>query len=170
MNTPKKFNISVFKDNRGSFIPIKLNEDWLQSNLSINDNLYTWRGLHFQVGPKRQSKFVSVIKGKIIDIIVGLTGDDLGKVEVYELNEGEGLFVPKGYAHGFLTLQSGTIVNYFVDEDYSKEHEVSVLWSSIPEVKSTVLSVIGNKNLVISDKDETAITFNEFLNNDGIRP
>ena len=163
MNTPKKFNIPVFNDNRGSFIPIKLEEGWIQSNLSINDNPFTWRGLHFQVDPKRQSKYVSVIKGKIVDIIVGLTGDTLGKVEIYELSEGEGLFVPKGYAHGFLTLTSGTIVNYFVDEDYSKEHEMSVHWSSIPEVKEFIQSIIGDMKLTISDKDDVAISFNEYI-------
>ena len=67
MKNPKKFNVSIFKDNRGSFIPVKLEDNWIQSNLSINDNPYTWRGLHFQVGPRRQSKYVSVIKGSIID-------------------------------------------------------------------------------------------------------
>ena len=166
MKNPKKFNVSIFKDNRGSFIPVKLEDNWIQSNLSINDNPYTWRGLHFQVGPRRQSKYVSVIKGSIIDIIVGLTGENLGKVEIYELKEGEGLFVPKGYAHGFLTLESGTIVSYFVDEIYSKEHEVSVHWASVPEVKETVESYIKNNQLIISDKDNVAIEFEEYFENE----
>jgi dTDP-4-dehydrorhamnose 3,5-epimerase len=159
----KKFNISVYKDNRGSFIPVKLEDNWIQSNLSINDNPFTWRGLHFQVGPRRQSKYISVIQGKIIDIIVCLSGEDLGKVEIYELNQGDGLYIPKNYAHGFLTLESGTIVNYFVDEIYSKEHEVSVHWMSIPEVKEVVEGYLGNNKLVISDKDNVAIEFNEYL-------
>lgn len=163
MKNPKKFNVSIFKDNRGSFIPVKLEDNWIQSNLSINDNPYTWRGLHFQVGPRRQSKYVSVIKGRIIDVIVGLSGDNLGKVEIYELKEGEGLFVPKNYAHGFLTLESGTIVSYFVDEIYSKEHEVSVHWMSVPEVKEVVENYLGNNQLVISDKDNVAIEFNEYI-------
>ena len=166
MKNPKKFNVSIFKDNRGSFIPVKLEDNWIQSNLSINDNPYTWRGLHFQVGPRRQSKYVSVIKGRIIDVIVGLNGDNLGKVEIYELKEGEGLFVPKNYAHGFLTLESGTIVSYFVDEIYSKEHEVSVHWMSVPEVKEVVENYLGNNQLVISDKDNVAIEFNEHIEND----
>jgi dTDP-4-dehydrorhamnose 3,5-epimerase len=131
--------------------------------LSINDNPFTWRGLHFQVGPRRQSKYISVIQGKIIDIIVCLSGEDLGKVEIYELNQGDGLYIPKNYAHGFLTLESGTIVNYFVDEIYSKEHEVSVHWMSIPEVKEVVEGYLGNNQLVISDKDNVAIEFNEYL-------
>jgi dTDP-4-dehydrorhamnose 3,5-epimerase len=163
MKTPKKFNVSVFKDNRGSFTPIKIEDNWVQSNLSINDNPFTWRGLHFQVGPRRQSKYVSVIKGKIIDIIVCLSGDKLGEVEVYELKEGEGLYVPKNYAHGFLTLESGTIVSYFVNERYSKEHEVSVHWMSVPEVKEVVENYLGNNQLVISDKDNVAIEFKEYI-------
>jgi dTDP-4-dehydrorhamnose 3,5-epimerase len=163
MKNPKKFNISVYKDNRGSFIPVKLEDNWIQSNLSINDNPFTWRGLHFQVGPRRQSKYISVIQGKIIDIIVCLSGEDLGKVEIYELNQGDGLYIPKNYAHGFLTLESGTIVNYFVDEIYSKEHEVSVHWMSIPEVKEVVEGYLGNNQLVISDKDNVAIEFNEYV-------
>lgn len=163
MKTPKKFTQPVYKDNRGSFVPIKLEDNWVQSNLSINDNPYTWRGLHFQVGPRRQSKYITVIKGRIIDVIVCLTGDNLGEVEVYELKEGEGLYVPKNYAHGFLTLESGTIVSYFVDEIYSTEHEVSVHWMSVPEVKSVVESRLGNNQLVISDKDNVAIEFNEYI-------
>lgn len=163
MKNPKKFNISIFKDNRGSFTPIQIEDTWIQSNLSINDNPYTWRGLHFQVGPRRQAKYVSVIKGKIIDIIVCLVGEDLGKVEIYELSEGEGLFVPKGYAHGFLTLTSGTIVNYFVDQIYSKEHEVSIHWMSIPEVREVVESYLGDNQLIISDKDNIAIEFKEYI-------
>lgn len=163
MKTPKKFTQPVYKDNRGSFVPIKLEDNWVQSNLSINDNPYTWRGLHFQVGPRRQSKYITVIKGRVIDVIVCLTGDNIGEVEVYELKEGEGLYVPKNYAHGFLTLESGTIISYFVDEIYSTEHEVSVHWMSIPKVKEVVESHLGNNQLVISDKDNVAIEFNEYI-------
>jgi dTDP-4-dehydrorhamnose 3,5-epimerase len=163
MKNPKKSNRPIYKDNRGLFIPIKLEDNWVQSNLSINDNPFTWRGLHFQVGPRKQSKQITVIKGKIVDIIVSLTGDNVGEVEVYELSEGDSLFVPKNYAHGFLTLESGTIVNYFVDEIYSKEHEVSVHWMSIPGVKKRIESLLGSHQLIISDKDDTAIDFNEYI-------
>jgi dTDP-4-dehydrorhamnose 3,5-epimerase len=163
MKTPKKFNHPVYKDNRGSFVPVQIEDNWVQSNISINDNPFTWRGLHFQVGPRRQAKHITVIKGRIVDIIVCLTGDKAGEVQVYELKEGEGLFVPKNYAHGFLTLESGTIVSYFVDEIYSKEHEISVHWMSIPEVKTIVESMVGNNQLVISDKDNTAIDFNDYI-------
>ena len=64
MKTPKKSAQPIYKDNRGSFTPIQIEDTWIQSNLSINDNPFTWRGLHFQVGPRRQSKQITVIKGK----------------------------------------------------------------------------------------------------------
>jgi dTDP-4-dehydrorhamnose 3,5-epimerase len=163
MKTPKKSIQPIYKDNRGSFVPTKLEDNWIQSNLSINDNPFTWRGLHFQVGPRKQSKQITVIKGRVVDIIVNLTEDKLGEVEVYELSEGDSLFVPKNYAHGFLTLESGTIVSYFVDEIYSKEHEVSIHWMSIPGVKKRVESLLSNHQLIISDKDDTAIDFNEYI-------
>ena len=163
MKTPKKSIQPIYKDNRGSFVPTKLEDNWIQSNLSINDNPFTWRGLHFQVGPRRQSKQITVIKGRVVDIIVNLSEDNLGDVEVYELSEGDSLFVPKNYAHGFLTLESGTIVSYFVDEIYSKEHEVSIHWMSIPGVKKRIESLLGNNQLIISDKDDTAIDFNEYI-------
>ncbi len=163
MKTPKKSIQPIYKDNRGSFVPTKLEDNWIQSNLSINDNPFTWRGLHFQVGPRKQSKQITVIKGRVVDIIVNLSEDNLGDVEVYELSEGDSLFVPKNYAHGFLTLESGTIVSYFVDEIYSKEHEVSVHWMSIPGVRKRIESLLGNHQLVISDKDDTAIDFNEYI-------
>ena len=63
-----KFN--VFHDNRGCFIPTPIEDNWIQSNISINRHPFTWRGLHFQVGPRRQSKQISVIQGKIIDVVV----------------------------------------------------------------------------------------------------
>lgn len=163
MKTPKKSTQPIYKDNRGSFVPTKLEDNWIQSNLSINDNPFTWRGLHFQVGPRKQSKQITVIKGRVVDIIVNLTEDKLGEIEVYELSEGDSLFVPKNYAHGFLTLESGTIVSYYVDEIYSKEHEVSIHWTSIPGVRKRIESLLGSHQLIISDKDNTAIDFNEYI-------
>ena len=75
-------------------------------------------------------------------------------------------YVPKGYAHGFLTLTPNTIVNYLIDEEYSPENEISILWSSIPDVKSTIdrfcFSNIDN-DVVFSDKDKQGINLNEIL-------
>ena len=59
--------------------------------------------------------------------------------------------------------RSGTIVSYFVDEIYSKEHEVSIHWMSIPGVRKRIESLLGSHQLIISDKDDTAIDFNEYI-------
>ena len=58
------------------------------------------------------------------------------------MNEGDSLYIPHGYAHGFLTLQSGTIVNYLVDEEYSPEHEISIKWESVGDVKESITNII----------------------------
>jgi dTDP-4-dehydrorhamnose 3,5-epimerase-like enzyme len=57
----------IFKDHRGFFAPIKLSDKWVQSNISINDDIFVFRGLHLQKFPKSQAKEVMVIKGRILD-------------------------------------------------------------------------------------------------------
>ena len=69
---------SVFVDHRGTFAPLSLqsyNKDWLQSNISFNPQIYTLRGLHFQVGEKSQAKLIKVITGSIVDFIVDIRED-----------------------------------------------------------------------------------------------
>jgi len=141
-----------------------IKEGWIQTNISFNEHIYTFRGLHLQQAPKGQSKQVTVLKGKIVDIIVGLFGEELGKVYHFEMNEGDSLYVPKGFAHSFLTLKSDTVVSYFVDEDYSVDHEVGIFWGSIKEVSSIIENYLGDNRLTISDKDNTSIDFIEFIN------
>lgn len=163
METPIISKQPIFYDNRGCFIPIPIKEDWIQSNISFNEHIYTLRGLHLQEVPKRQSKQITVLKGKIVDIIVGLVGDELGKVYHYEMEEGDSLFVPKGYAHGFLTLKHDTVINYFVDNDYSVEHERSIFWGSIKEVSDIIENYLGDNRLTINKKDDTSLDFYEYI-------
>lgn len=154
----------IFYDNRGSFVPMAIKEGWIQTNLSFNEKNYTFRGLHLQEAPKQQSKQVTVLKGKIVDIIVGLLGEELGKVYHFEMNEGDSLYVPKGFAHSFLTLEPNTVVSYFVDEDYSVSHEKGIFWGSIKEVSRIVENYLGDNGLTISDKDNTSIDFIDYIN------
>lgn len=169
MKQPKLTKQPIYKDNRGQFIPMPIYDNWVQSNISFNDNPYVLRGVHLQKSPKRQTKQITVLKGKIIDFIVCLKGENIGKVNYFILEEGDSLFIPKNYAHGFLTLKSGTIVQYFVDEIYSKSHEISILWNSIPEIKDIVEEFLGENKLTISDKDNDGIEFEKFLENE-LRP
>ena len=164
---PFEIKSPVFEDNRGCFAPVKLFGDWFQSNISISDNLFTFRGLHLQNGRHKQSKRVSVIRGSIIDFCVDLRPETFGNVYQFVLGPGQGVFVPNYFAHGFLTLKSGTIVNYLVDNDYNKESEICIKWDSVPDVKETITKYITGWDLkmVISHKDEEGITLEEYQKN-----
>lgn len=156
---------SIFKDHRGSFTPIKLSDKWVQSNISINDDIFVFRGLHLQKHPKSQAKQVTVIQGRILDfcVCVDKLNPNYGKTFDFMMNEGDVLYVPHGYAHGFLTLQSGTIVNYLVDKEYSPEHELSIKWDTVEDVRELITKITSGFTfkLKISDKDSDGINFSE---------
>ena len=157
-----KIQSGVFVDHRGSFAPLALDlldKNWLQSNISFNDRRGTFRGLHFQVGEFAQAKLVKVITGNIIDFIVDIRpeSEDYMKVSLFNVSPGEAVMVPRGYAHGFLTTEDNTVVQYLVDNDYSPENEGSIYWREFPEIKEVITEFMDGKLdetlLVISDKD-----------------
>lgn len=142
-------NISIFNDNRGTFIPYNL-EGWDQMNISINEAKYTFRGLHYQTKPY-QTKLVKVIQGKVLDFLYDIKS---GVVEVYELDQSNDLLVTSNFAHGFLTLEPNTIFTYLVNGDYNPKSEHSIVWDTIPEIKSIINYTIKNNKLTISEKDK----------------
>jgi len=142
-------NISIFNDNRGTFIPYNL-EGWDQMNISINEAQYTFRGLHYQTKPY-QTKLVKVIQGKVLDFLYDIKS---GVVEVYELDQSNDLLVTSNFAHGFLTLEPNTIFTYLVNGDYNPKSEHSIVWDTIPEIKSIINYTIKNNKLTISEKDK----------------
>ncbi len=136
------FEVDIFKDSRGSFsevykepafskfLPDGIN--FIQDNES--DSKYgVLRGLHFQKPPFEQSKLVRVSHGEIQDVIVDIRKDSntFGQyisVILSKQNRRQ-LFVPKGFAHGFLTLSESAIVNYKVDTCYSSDSDSGVLFN-----------------------------------------
>ena len=111
----------VFVDNRGVFAPLKLtynngvfNKTWIQSNISINPNKFTLRGLHFQTGLYAQSKLVKVIDGSLLDVVVDIRkgSETFMDVHMFEMSPGDEVLVPKGFAHGFITLEENTVVQF----------------------------------------------------------
>ena len=129
----------VFKYKRGTFSPLELNKldkNWVQCNISVNPRKYTLRGLHFQKNEYAQAKLIKVISGKILDFVVDLrmVSDDYNKVFFFEMNEGDEIFVPRYFAHGFITLVEDCVVQYLVDNDYSPEHEGVKVWTDYPEI------------------------------------
>tara|TARA_B100000900_G_scaffold332756_1_gene293666 strand:+ start:14 stop:460 length:447 start_codon:yes stop_codon:yes gene_type:complete len=141
--------IPTFKDNRGLFIPYNL-EGWDQMNISTNENKFTFRGLHYQTKPY-QTKLVKVIQGKVLDFLYDIK---LGSVEIYELDQNNELLITSNYAHGFLTLEPNTIFTYLVSGDYNPKSEHSIVWDTIPEIKSIIDYTIKDNKLTISEKDK----------------
>jgi dTDP-4-dehydrorhamnose 3,5-epimerase len=163
MEYPQVISNPVFVDHRGTFAPLSLNSEdknWLQSNVSFNPQIHTLRGLHFQVGEKSQCKLIKVITGSIIDFIVDIREDspEYMKLYHYDMNSGDELLVPRGFAHGFMTTSFNTIVQYLVDNDYSPVSEGSIYWKEIDGLydilNSYVLfSELKDEDIVMSDKD-----------------
>lgn len=152
----------VFGDHRGWFCEtyskVKfeqngINIDFVQDNSSFSAQKGTLRGLHFQLSPKAQTKLLRCTKGAIIDVAVDLRKDSNTykkwvAVELSEENKKQ-LLIPKGFAHGFITLVDNVEVNYKVDEFYSKEHDRSIKFDD-PEIGVIWGSIT---NPILSDKD-----------------
>jgi len=163
-----KLDNGVFVDHRGTFAPLALDllgKNWLQSNVSVNTTRGTFRGLHFQLGEFAQAKLVKVIHGMIIDFIVDIRPEspDYLKVQQFVVSPGEALMVPRGYAHGFLTTEDNTVVQYLVDNVYSPESEGSIYWNEFPEIRETIKEFFDGKlstdDLIISHKDNYTKNF-----------
>ena len=119
------------------------------------------RGLHLQK-KNSQAKFVSVLKGKILDVVADLrphskTFGKYFKIELSEKNS-KSLMIPKGFAHGFLGLGSENVVLYSNDNYRSKKDEVGISWND----KRLNINW-GKKKIIISKKDKNNISLKEFL-------
>lgn len=171
MENPLTLKSPVFEDHRGTFAPstirhshkshLYLRKDWIQSNLSINTNALTFRGLHFQE-TFPQSKLIKVVQGSIIDFAVDVRSENFGKVYKWDLSAGDSVYIPKGFAHGFITKEPNTIVEYMVDEDYYPSLEKSINWRSVNDVAYDILDLVINENVIISDKDDSAVTLDDY--------
>lgn len=169
MEYPQVNNNPVFVDNRGTFAPLSLksyDKEWLQSNISVNPEIFTLRGLHFQVGDKAQAKLIKVIRGGIVDFIVDIREESPDYMKLYHYNmiQGDELLVPRGFAHGFMTTIHNTVVQYLVDNDYSPESEGSIYWREIEGLYDVLNSYDFFKNLqdidlTMSAKDYTTKNF-----------
>ncbi|HHG74898.1 MAG TPA: dTDP-4-dehydrorhamnose 3,5-epimerase [Persephonella sp.] len=133
---------TVFEDHRGFFMEsynkkdfeeIGLHLDLVQDNHSLSIKAGVLRGLHFQLNPKAQTKIVRVLKGAIYDVVVDIRkgSPTFGKWKGFILTSENKrqILVPKGFAHGVLTLVPNTEIMYKVDEYYSPEHDRSIRWN-----------------------------------------
>jgi dTDP-4-dehydrorhamnose 3,5-epimerase len=106
---------------------------FVQDNQALSRETGTLRGLHFQKPPRAQDKLVRVLRGAILDVAVDIRNSSptFGKWVSADISAENGLqiFIPKGFAHGYVTTQPDTEVLYKVSDFYSAEHEMGVVWN-----------------------------------------
>jgi dTDP-4-dehydrorhamnose 3,5-epimerase len=118
---------------RNEFQQYGLNLDIYQSSISYNKYKGTLRGLHMQIAPFEESKLIRCCRGAIYDVIVDLrkNSDTYTKWVATELNADKYrmLYVPEGFAHGFITLEDNTELEYHISQLYTPGSSVGYLWS-----------------------------------------
>lgn len=165
---------SRFGDERGYFSPYFIDKEFeelgfkkvVQANRSKSAKGVV-RGLHFQVDPKCQAKIVEVIKGAAIDVVVDIRVDSptYGKwigVRLDDENNRQ-LFVPRGFAHGFISLKDDTIFQYLIDNDYAPDKEGGIQWND-PEIGinwDEMFEENGITTPLLSEKDKHRPTLSE---------
>ena len=162
-----------FSDARGYFVETYsarllqsagLTTTFVQDNQSLSVKPGTVRALHFQVPPKPQAKLVRVVRGSIYDVAVDLRigSPTYGRWEAVTLTAqiGEQLFIPRGCAHGFCTLEANTEVVYKVDDYYAPEWEHGLAWDDPTLAISWPVSL---EDVVLSEKDRRLGRFADFV-------
>ena len=155
------------KDERGQFVKFFSERYFGENQLKFNieevyysiSNKDVIRGMHFQLPPKDHDKIVFVSQGEITDVCLDLRKESktFGKVFSIKLTSDNnlGLFIPKGFAHGFETLSDMAMVHYLQSTSYSVEHDFGILWDSIPYEWLI-------EKPILSERDKSFITLKEY--------
>ena len=121
------------------------------------------RGLHYQKPPFAQAKLVRCINGEILDIAVDIRKDSptygLYHSDVLSSENKKQLFIPKGFAHGFVVLSEYAVFAYKVDNTYAPDYEAGILWN---DKELGVEWGVNEKEIFISEKDDQLPLFSEF--------
>ena len=190
---PIYFQSKSHLDNRGSFFVGYNNEQLnkclkqqskdiedfniIQQNTSISKK-YVFRGFHYQyINP--QAKLVNCITGCVIDFIIDIRSNSKtkGKLVGYYLNDPTMyLYVPIGFSHGFVSLQNNTMFQYLVSDVWNKQGEAGIHASYLLDKDIPLFDkdIVGNikivehvfNKMILSDKDNKQISFQDFLNNE----
>ena len=155
----------IYKDKRGHFKEDFKSVFFKGSNFIFSctskSKKNVLRGLHMQT-QKKQAKFVSVLKGSILDVVVDLrkNSQTFGKHFKIELTDknGKSIFIPAGFAHGFLAREKENIVHYYNTNYRSPKHEIGIMWND-PSLKIRW----PIKKPILSKKDKKNLSFKQFL-------
>ncbi|MDD3453502.1 MAG: dTDP-4-dehydrorhamnose reductase [Bacilli bacterium] len=156
-----------FGDERGYYSPFFVEEKNKEEEINMKSiaqgarsfsSKGILRGLHYQEDPLCQAKLVECLSGAVLDVVVDLRKDSPTYkkwTSVYLTPEnGRQLFVPRGFAHGFVSLKDNTLFQYLVDNDYKPSHENGIAWND-PELNiDWQLKEYGIENPILSEKDK----------------
>lgn len=161
----------VFEDSRGYFFESfsqKLFNEKVADTVFVQDNesrstYGVLRGLHFQKPPVAQAKLVRVVEGAVLDIAVDIRPDSptygqYVSVELTAENKRQ-LFIPRGFAHGFVVLSPTVVFQYKCDNYYSPAHEGGIAWN---DADLNIDWKVPIEDIVLSEKDKKNIAFNGF--------
>ncbi|GAB5566138.1 MAG: dTDP-4-dehydrorhamnose 3,5-epimerase [Winogradskyella sp.] len=168
----------VFQDKRGEFFE-SFNQDKFEQLTGVNPNFVqdnqsishknVLRGLHFQIGDYAQAKLVRVISGSVLDVVVDIRPNSktFGKYITLVLDDktNKQLYIPRGMAHGFLSLEDNTIFSYKCDNYYNKASERGIIFND------ESIGIDWNEDdasLIVSEKDLILPTLEEYFHEDSI--
>ena len=161
----------VFDDDRGCFFESynkKKFEEAIGKISFVQDNESksskgVIRGLHFQKPPFAQAKLVRCIEGRVLDVAVDIRDGSktFGQHIITKLSgeNNKQLFIPRGFAHGFLVLTNSAIVSYKVDNNYAPEYDAGIRWDD------SILNIqwgVSKSEVLVSEKDTKLPFFSEF--------
>lgn len=178
---PLLFTPKIFEDSRGFFYEswnkasfsnfINKKVDFVQDNHS-KSQAGVLRGLHYQTNPNAQAKLVRCIKGEIFDVIVDLRikSKTFGKWSGIKLNQNnlKQLWIPEGFAHGFLTISEFAEVIYKTTNYWNKESERTIIWDDKKISINWPIKLLKGKSPILSDKDNNALSFEKVTFNSEI--
>jgi len=136
-----RIEASPARDERGAFVRSWCQESFasagidftpIQASLSENTRQHTLRGMHFQVAPAEEQKLIRCVRGAVFDVLVDLRADQPSYLQhvaiTLDSKAANAVFVPRGIAHGFLSLTDDAVVEYLIDTPYASARARGVRW------------------------------------------
>ena len=137
--------------------------DVVQINHAFSKVQGTFRGLHIQLDDAAETKFITVVSGKVQDFALDLRKDSNTYLQVFSKNLGnedyQGIIIPRGFAHGYLTLSENVNMNYAVNNLYNSTKEIS-----INPFQPQILNLLEGEIKLISKKDKEGLSIKESIN------
>ena len=148
--------------NQQTLADLGITIDWIQDNEAWSASAATLRGLHYQLPPKAQDKLVRASAGRVLDVVVDLrrSSPTFGQHVAVELSAEHGnlLLVPKGFGHGYCTLEPNSVLAYKVSDYYSPDHDRAIRWDD-PDL--AIDWPFAESALTLSAKDAAAPFLND---------